>query len=49
MKYAIDKAGKSLGYNEAKKLQLIVIAEVVNSQDSFAVLPKGSGLNVNYP
>ena len=46
MKHAVDKAGKSLGYNEVKKLQWKVIAEVVSSHDFFAVLLTGFGLNV---
>ena len=49
MKHAIDKAGKSLGYNEVKELQWKVIAEVVSSQDFFTVLLKGFGLNVINP
>ena len=46
IKHAIDKAGKSLGYNEVKKLQWKVIAEVVSGQNFFAVLPKGFRPNV---
>ena len=43
MKYAIDKARKSLGYNEVKNLSGKVIAEVVSGH---AVLLTGFGLNV---
>ena len=49
MKHAIDKVGKSLRHNEVKKFQKKVIAEVVSSQNFFAVLPKEFGLNVNDP
>ena len=44
MKHGIEKAGKSLGYNEVKELQWKVISEVVSSRDVFAVLPTGFGI-----
>ena len=48
MKHAIDKAGKSVGYNEAKELQWKVIAEVASGHDVFAVLPTGFGKSFCY-
>ena len=46
MKHAIDKARKSLGYNEVKNRSGKVIAEVVSGHDFFVILLTGFGLNV---